>query len=248
MLCDLLTAKSKQVGSKIGKGAYGSVWQATIVQQGLDIVLKVVFPDPDLIPEETSQPSEEKLTSFRREIEIMSVLGEHPNILGLIGITSDYRVLVLQEAKTDLHQMIKHQRRSLLLPMVWQWSQELLPGVAYLHSRNVMHRDLKPSNLLLFEDGTVKICDFGLSRGDIPSTESLSVCRETSTLWYRAPELIMGDLIYTSKIDMWSVGCIMLEMIAGSVTMAGRVEDVCNVRPPLSSRPMPFAMLESRAS
>ena len=84
MLCDLLTAKSKQVGSKIGKGAYGSVWQATIVQQGLDIVLKVVFPDPDLNPEETSQPSEEKLTSFRREIEIMSGEGQSSGSLNML--------------------------------------------------------------------------------------------------------------------------------------------------------------------
>lgn len=206
------------------------MWQATVLDGKREVVVKVVFPDPDLDPDEAakSHPSEEKLSSFRREIEVMSVLGQHPNITSILGITADSRVLVLEEAMIDLHQMIKSQKRSLSLAVAKRWSHELLEGVAYLHSINVIHRDLKPSNLLIFKDMTLKLGDFGLAREASP-TEALPVRREICTLWYRAPELIMGDSSYTSLIDVWSAGCIMLEMLVGRCPTAGRVEDVCKV-------------------
>lgn len=206
------------------------MWQATVLDTKSEVVVKVVFPDPDLDPEESAKahPSEEKLSSFRREIEIMSVLGKHPNITTILGITSDSRVLVLEEAISDLHQMIKNQKRSLSLAIARRWSRELLDGVAYLHSISVVHRDLKPSNMLIFKDMTLKLGDFGLAREAAP-TESLPVRREICTLWYRAPELIMGDASYTSRIDVWSAGCILLEMLVGRCATAGRVEEVCKV-------------------
>ncbi len=269
-----------QVAGRIGRGAYGGVWQATILENKTEVVVKVVFPDPDLDPEDASKarPSEEKLSSFRREIEVMSLL-QHPNITAILGITSDSRVLVLEEAITDLHQMIKRQKRSLSLPAVRRWSRELLDGgnnskvldhacpietvnisnflfsrvclvvlvacvpvlfdkysVQYLHSIKVIHRDLKPSNLLIFKDMTLKLGDFGLAREAAP-TEMLPVRREICTLWYRAPELIMGDESYCSKIDVWSAGCIMLEMLVGRCATAGRVEDVCKVHVPQTVPP-----------
>ena len=222
-----------QVAGRIGKGAYGGVWQATVLQNKSEVVVKVVFPDPDLDPDEAAKahPSEEKLSSFRREIEIMSVLGQHPNITTILGITSDSRVLVLEEAMIDLHQMIKSQKRSLSISVVRCWSRELMEGVAYLHSISIVHRDLKPSNLLIFKDMTLKLGDFGLAREAGPE-ESMPVRREICTLWYRAPELVMGDTSYTSRIDIWSAGCIMLEMLVGRCVTAGRVEDVCKVNLP----------------
>ena len=187
------------MSSKIGEGAYGSVWQATVAETGDEVVVKVVFPDPDLDPQESEQPLEERLRSFRREIEIMSMLGEHPNITAIRGITCDSRALILEEAMTDLHEIIKRQKRSLSLLMVSRWAKDMLDGVAYLHSIRVMHRDLKPSNMLIFKDLTLKLGDFGLSREASP-TEAVKVQRETCTLWHRAPELIMGGLTYNSKI------------------------------------------------
>ena len=270
-----------QVAGRFGRGAYGGVWQATILENKTEVVVKVVFPDPDLDPEDArkARPSEEKLSSFRREIEVMSLL-QHPNITAILGITSDSRVLVLEEAITDLHQMIKRQKRSLSLPAVRRWSRELLDGgnnnskvlehagpistvnmsnflfsmvclvllfacvpvlfdkysVQYLHSIKVIHRDLKPSNLLIFKDMTLKLGDFGLAREAAP-TEMLPVRREICTLWYRAPELVMGDESYCSKIDVWSAGCIMLEMLVGRCATAGRVEDVCKVHVPPTAPP-----------
>ena len=122
--------------------------------------------------------------------------------------------------------MIKRQKSSLSLAMATRWSKDLLDGVVYLHSIHVLHRDLKPSNILIFKDCTLKLGDFGLSREAAPS-EAVKVQRETCTLWYRAPELIMGDKTYNSKIDVWSAGCIVLEMLLGRCATPGRVEDVC---------------------
>lgn len=87
-----------QVVGKVGKGAYGGVWQAKVLSSGQEVVLKVVFPDPDLDPVDTakSNPTPDQLQCFKREIEILSIVGEHPNIASLLGFTMDFRVLVLQ--------------------------------------------------------------------------------------------------------------------------------------------------------
>jgi len=222
-----------QVAGRIGKGAYGGVWQAVVVSTKQEVVLKVVFPDPDLDPEAaaTASPTPNQLNSFRREIDILAMVGQHPNVAGLLGITSDFRVLVLQEAMIDLHKMIKSQKRGLALSVVRRWSHELLAGTAYLHSISIMHRDLKPSNLLIHRDMTLKIGDFGLScMADV--SETLAVRREMCTVWYRAPELIMGADMYSASIDVWSCGIIILEMLVGRCPTAGRVEDVCKCPKP----------------
>ena len=80
-----------------------------------------------------------------------------------------------------------------------------------MHSANIIHRDLKPSNLLLNKDCTLKICDFGLARGYEETTTTLT--EYVVTRWYRAPEVILSWKKYTSAIDVWSVGCILAELI-----------------------------------
>jgi cell cycle related kinase len=89
---------------------------------------------------------------------------------------ADWRVLVLEEAMTDLHQMIKCKRRSLTISMARLWSRDILNGVAYLHSIDVIHRDLKPANLLIFSNMCLKLGDFGLARLAAPA-DSLTVRR-----------------------------------------------------------------------
>ena len=120
---------------RIGKGAYGGVWQATIVSTQQKVALKVVFPDPDLDPREaaSASPTPSQLNSFRREIKLLAAIGEHPNIACLLGITADFRVLVLPEGMCNLHHMIKAQKRGLNLGVVRRWSHELLTGLAHLH-------------------------------------------------------------------------------------------------------------------
>lgn len=98
--------------------------------------------------------------------------------------------------------------------LLWQ----LLNGLHYLHSNWIIHRDLKPSNILVMgegeEQGVVKIADFGLARIYQAPLRPLSDNGVVVTIWYRAPELLLGSRHYTPAVDMWAVGCIFAEMLA----------------------------------
>jgi serine/threonine protein kinase len=96
---------------------------------------------------------------------------------------------------------------------------QILRGLKYIHSANVIHRDLKPSNLLLNANCDLKICDFGLAR---PSSESDMMTEYVVTRWYRAPELLLNSTDYSAAIDVWSVGCIFMELINRQPLFPGR--------------------------
>ncbi len=101
---------------------------------------------------------------------------------------------------------------------------QILEGVRYLHSVSLIHRDLKSSNILMNNKGEIKITDFGLSRFYNPSSKSpLTNC--VVTLWYRAPEILLGSSYYDSSSDIWSVGCILVELLFGYVPFRGRSEN-----------------------
>lgn len=96
---------------------------------------------------------------------------------------------------------------------------QILRGLKYIHSANVIHRDLKPSNLLINSNCDLKICDFGLAR---PTFENEHMTEYVVTRWYRAPELLLNSSDYTSAIDVWSVGCIFMELMNRKPLFPGR--------------------------
>merc|ERR1712166_660790 len=99
---------------------------------------------------------------------------------------------------------------------------QLLRGVAFCHDRRVLHRDLKPQNLLINKEGELKLADFGLARAfGIPVR---SYTHEVVTLWYRAPDVLLGSRKYSTPVDIWSVGCIFAEMANGRPLVAGTSE------------------------
>lgn len=98
--------------------------------------------------------------------------------------------------------------------------RDLLEGIAYLHDRKIVHRDLKTSNLLYSNEGILKICDFGLAR---KATQSL-MTQEVITMWYRPPELLLGEYHYSVELDVWSVGCIMAELVLRDALFKGKTE------------------------
>merc|ERR1712048_1128605 len=99
---------------------------------------------------------------------------------------------------------------------------QLLRGIAYCHQHRVLHRDLKPQNLLINREGALKLADFGLARAfGIPVR---SYTHEVVTLWYRAPDVLMGSRKYSTPVDIWSVGCIFSEMVTGRPLFPGTSE------------------------
>ena len=87
----------------------------------------------------------------------------------------------------------------------------MLKGIAYCHAHRVLHRDMKPQNLLVNTNGLLKIADFGLARAfGLPLR---SYTHEVVTLWYKAPEVLLGSKCYTTAVDVWSIGCIFAEMV-----------------------------------
>jgi serine/threonine protein kinase len=86
----------------------------------------------------------------------------------------------------------------------------MLQGLAYCHSHRIMHRDLKPQNILIDNNGVIKLADFGLARAFGLPVKTYT--HEVVTLWYRAPEILLGTNQYSTPVDLWSVGTIMAEM------------------------------------
>src|SRR3954470_18060048 len=96
-------------------------------------------------------------------------------------------------------------------PIIKSFMQQLLRGIAYCHHHRVLHRDLKPQNLLINREGELKLADFGLARAfGIPVR---NYTHEVVTLWYRAPDVLLGSRKYSTSVDIWSVGCIFAEMV-----------------------------------
>ena len=140
---------------------------------------------------------------------------QHPNIVRLYDVVHTERklTLVFEFLDQDLKKYLDVCDSGLDLPIMKSFLYQLLMGVAYCHHHRVLHRDLKPPNLLINREGQLKLADFGLARAfGIPVR---SYTHEVVTLWYRAPDVLMGSRKYSTPVDIWSIGCIFAEMVNG---------------------------------
>ncbi|KAL1731295.1 kinase-like domain-containing protein [Schizophyllum commune] len=157
-----------------------------------------------------------------REVTLLRDL-KHRNVIRLREaiITESLLTLVFDFCDCDLkHYMQKHGNCGALPPDVARsFMKQLLEGTAYCHQSNVIHRDLKPENVFVNAKGELKLGDFGLSRPiGLPDKR---YGNEVVTLWYRAPELLLGSTSYGPAIDVWSCGCIFAEMNQGTPLFRG---------------------------
>lgn len=155
--------------------------------------------------------------------------------------------------ETDLHRVIQS-NQNLSDEHIQQFVYQILRGVRYMHDSNVIHRDLKPSNLLLNKKCDLKICDFGLSRGyeqessNSPSAHAMT--EQVVTRWYRAPEVILNAKKYNEKLDVWSIGCILAEILGKQPLLPGndyldQVNKIVNVLGSPTEEQMAFISNES---
>jgi len=227
-----------EIRRRLGKGAYGIVWKANERKTGRVVALKKIF--------DAFRNATDAQRTFR-EILFLQEFSDHQNIIKLLNVVAAKNdkdiYLVFEYMDTDLHAVIRkggilqdaHQRYIMA---------QLLRATAYLHSGNVIHRDHKPSNILLDSDCLVKICDFGLARSlsQLPQPEkgqdtSVPALTEyVATRWYRAPEILLSSPHYTKGVDMWSLGCILAEMLLGKPLFPGdstfdQIEKIIRVIP-----------------
>jgi len=198
---------------KIGEGTYGVVYKAQNRETGLFIALKKIR----LENEDEGIPS-----TAIREISILKEM-VHPSIVSLLDVVNyDNKLYLVFEF---LDQDLKKYMDSvpILSPsLVQSYIKQLLQGLKYCHQRKIVHRDLKPQNLLIDKKGTLKIADFGLARAFCVPVRQYT--HEVVTLWYRAPEILLGSATYSIPVDMWSAGCIFAEMLSKKPLFPGDSE------------------------
>jgi len=207
-----------EVLQKLGKGAYGIVWKVKDKESNEIYALKKIF--------DAFHNATDAQRTFR-EIIFLQELADHDNIITLLDVMkadNDRDIyLVFEFMESDLHAVI---RANILEDIHKRFIiYQLLKAFKYMHSANVIHRDMKPSNLLLNSECLLKVADFGLARlMDAPKEDGSKTQVLTdyvATRWYRAPEILLGSNNYTKAVDMWSIGCILGELLGAKPMFPG---------------------------
>ncbi|XP_028681025.1 STKc_p38 domain-containing protein [Erpetoichthys calabaricus] len=196
----------------VGTGAYGTVCGATDLKTNEKVAIKKLY-----------RPFQSLLHAKRayRELRLLRHI-QHENVISLLNVfTPDSSLekfqtfyMVMPFVAQDLSHIMK--KGKLTEKIITYLLYQILRGLKYIHSAGIIHRDLKPSNLAVSQNCDLKILDFGLAR----HTES-EMTGYVVTRWYRAPEIILNWMHYTQTVDIWSVGCILAEMITGQVLFQG---------------------------
>ncbi|GMK59706.1 hypothetical protein CspeluHIS016_0803120 [Cutaneotrichosporon spelunceum] len=210
-----------QFVKELGHGAYGCVSSARHAQTGETCAVKKILTKRCL-----------------RELRLLHHFRGHKNITCLYDMDIVFdppgsglfnEVYLYEELmEADLHAIIRS-GQPLSDAHFQSFIYQTLCGLKYIHSANVLHRDLKPGNLLVNADCELKICDFGLARGFQQGVSDSTdqgagagfMTEYVATRWYRAPEIMLSFANYSQGIDMWSVGCILAELLGGRPIFKG---------------------------
>lgn len=198
----------------LGEGTYGKVYKAKQARTGLSVAMKKMKLDS----EEEGVPS-----TAIREIALLKELA-HPNVVKLLDVfcSTTKLVLVFEFLENDLKKYMKSVRNVMDPRTIKSMSYQLCDGIQFCHANRILHRDLKPQNLLIDMKLRLKIADFGLARAfSVPVPK---YTHEVVTVWYRAPEILLGSTLYSVPVDIWSIGCVIGEMATGLPLFGGDSE------------------------
>ncbi len=204
---------------KVGQGTYSTVYRGQDLTDGRVVALKHI---------RLANMDDDSLEFMAREIDVLARLGSHPSVVSLLdvacGKTKSSMYLVFEYVEHDLAGLLSvAEKHSLRLGQVKRLASQLLSALSHCHARGVMHRDIKGSNLLVSDEGTLKLADFGLARRTPRGMEPLT--NRVVTLWYRPPELLLGARAYDgAALDAWSAGCIIAELLHFQPILPGRTE------------------------
>lgn len=189
---------------KIGEGTYGVVYKGRNKVTGQIVAMKKIRLESD----DEGIPS-----TAIREISLLKEL-KHPNIVSLEDVLMEENrlYLIFEFLSMDLKKYMDTLPAEKMMDpdLVKSYMYQITAAMLFCHKRRVLHRDLKPQNLLINKEGLIKVADFGLGRSfNIPVR---NYTHEIVTLWYRAPEVLLGSPRYACPVDIWSIGCIFAEM------------------------------------
>lgn len=203
----------------VGSGSYGIVCSANDTVTGQKVAIKKI-----------SNVFEDLIDAKRilREIKLLRHLGDHENIIHILDIMTmppnirDFADLyiVTECYECDLDRIISSSQ-TLTDGHNQYFLYQILRGMKYVHSANVLHRDLKPSNILVNANCDLALCDFGLARG-VSSEIDVELTEYVVTRWYRAPELLCDNVSYGKAVDVWSIGCIFAEILVRKPLLQGK--------------------------
>lgn len=235
--CRLVTEFEKL--NRIGEGTYGVVCKLTFLahfQSENTKFISFIFIDRardtvnngKIVALKRVRMDQEKdglPVSGLREINILKMCN-HENIVKLnevvVGKSLDSIFISMEYCEQDLASLLDNMAKPFSESQTKCLMLQLLGGLKYLHSRFIIHRDLKVSNLLLTDKGRIKIADFGLARLFSKTETTMTPC--VVTLWYRAPELLLGSKTHSTAIDMWAAGCILGELLTHKPLLPGKSE------------------------
>ncbi|XP_037006750.2 cyclin-dependent kinase-like 3 isoform X2 [Artibeus jamaicensis] len=190
---------------KVGEGSYGTVMKCKHKDTGQIVAIKIFYEKPE--------KSVNKIAM--REIKFLKQF-HHENLVNLIEVFRQKKKihLVFEFIDHTILDELQHYCHGLESKRLKKYLFQIIRAIEYLHNNNIIHRDIKPENILVSQSGITKLCDFGFARtlaapGDIYTDY-------VATRWYRAPELVLKDTCYGKPVDIWALGCMIIEMATGN--------------------------------
>jgi serine/threonine protein kinase len=190
---------------KLGQGTFGTVVKARDKVNNNFVAIKSIV--------DYRNEDEGLHLCVIREINILGCL-KHPNIILLHTVFIDTMMnLVFEFIETDLHNYIHQEKYDIHIQDTLYIMHQILEAIHFAHDRNIMHRDIKPQNILINSKGQIKIADWGSARKYNSKDRKFTL--PITTIWYRAPEILFEEDHYTPMVDIWSIGCVFIDLLIG---------------------------------